>query len=71
MVSFAKRFGMEIRKEREKHKLSQEEFAAMAGIHRTYISSIELGKVDPSLGVAKRVARALGMKLSEIISKAE
>ena len=43
----------------------------MAGIHRTYVSSIELGKVDPGLGVTNKITRALGMKLSEIISKAE
>jgi len=71
MARLAKNFGIEIRKERERLGLSQERFAEIAGIHRTYVSSIELGKVDPSLSVAEKVSQALGLNLSEIISRAE
>lgn len=71
MASLAKSFGSEVRKQRESLGLSQEKFAEKAGIHRTYVSSIELGKVDPSLSVARKVAIALDLKLSEIIQSAE
>ncbi len=71
MSSLTKKFGFEVRRQREKLGLSQEEFAQKADIHRTYVSSIELGKVDTSIGVAHKVAQALNMKLSQIIMKAE
>lgn len=71
MASLAKRFGSEVRRQRESLGLSQEKFAEKAGIHRTYVSSIELGKVDPSLSVANKVAIALDLKLSEIIQSTE
>ena len=51
--------------------ISQEDFAENAHVHRTYISSIELGKVNVGVEVANQVALALGMKLSELIRKAE
>jgi len=57
-------FGLAIRRRRERLGLSQEVFAEKAGVHRTYISSIELGKVQVSIGVAQRLADALGVRLS-------
>ena len=38
-------FGAIVRRHREESGISQEEFADRAGIHRTYQSSIERGKV--------------------------
>lgn len=64
-------FGRVVRKVREARGLSQEALADRAGIHRTYVSSIELGKVRLGLDVAKKVADALGVKLSELLSQAE
>jgi transcriptional regulator with XRE-family HTH domain len=63
--------GQAIRREREKLGLSQEEFAERANVHRTYISSIELGKVSVGIEVASAVANALGLKLSELVRTAE
>jgi transcriptional regulator with XRE-family HTH domain len=64
-------FGRSIRAVREKLKLSQEEFAERANVHRTYISSIELGKVSVGIEVASALASALGLKLSELIRLSE
>jgi transcriptional regulator with XRE-family HTH domain len=64
-------FGHAVRTQREKLRLSQEAFAERANVHRTYISSIELGKVSVGLDVANSLAVALGMKFSELIRKAE
>ena len=58
-------FGQAVRKEREKLALSQEDFAERANVHRTYISSIELGKVNVGIEIAHALALALDMKLSE------
>ena len=46
-------------------------FAVKAGVHRTYMSSIELGKVGISVGIAVQVAQALGIPLSVLIRDAE
>ena len=69
MTQLTKKFGVVIRKEREKLGLSQESFAEKAAIHRTYISSIELGKVDVSITIADKLAKALKTKLSLLIRK--
>ena len=56
---------------REKHGLSQEDFAERANVHRTYISSVELGKVNVGIEIANSLAAALGLKLSELVRRAE
>jgi transcriptional regulator with XRE-family HTH domain len=56
---------------REKFALSQEDFAERANVHRTYISSIELGKVSVGIEVANALASALGLKLSELVRRSE
>jgi transcriptional regulator with XRE-family HTH domain len=63
--------GQAIRQERGRLGLSQEDFAERANVHRTYISSIELGKVSMGIEIADALARALEMKLSELVRKAE
>ena len=66
MDKIQKEFGAAIRRRREGKGLSQEDFADVAGIHRTYVSSIELGKVQVGIGVAHKLATALGVRLSEL-----
>lgn len=39
-----KAFGNQVRRERKKLQLSQEDFASLAGIHRTYIGVVERGE---------------------------
>ena len=62
---------MAIRRRRHQLKLSQEEFADKADIHRTYVSSIELGKVDVGIGVVYRIAEALNLPLSKLLKETE
>ncbi len=50
----SKAFGKVVRRRREELGLSQEALADRAGIHCTYVSSIELGKVRVGLDVAKK-----------------
>ena len=64
-------FGRAVRREREKLGLSQEDFAEKANVHRTYVSSIELGKVSVGVEVANELAVALQMRLSELVRLAE
>jgi transcriptional regulator with XRE-family HTH domain len=67
----SKAFGKIVRGRRERLGLSQEALADKAAIHRTYVSSIELGKVRVGLDVAKKVANGLGVPLNELIAEAE
>ncbi len=69
--AISKAFGRVVRARREARGLSQEELAALAGIHRTYVSSIELGKVRLGLDIAKKVADGLGVALGDLVADAE
>jgi transcriptional regulator with XRE-family HTH domain len=42
-------------------RLTQDQAALLAGISRSAYSNIEIGKRDPSVGVAKAIAKALGV----------
>ena len=64
-------FGRAVRQRRLRLGLSQEAFAARAGIHRTYVSSIELGKVQVSIGIAQQLSDALGTPLSKLWREVE
>ncbi len=66
-----KLFGAIVRRHREGIGVSQEDFADRAGIHRTYVSSIERGKVQISIGIAQKLAVALGIPLSRLWSELE
>jgi transcriptional regulator with XRE-family HTH domain len=59
-------FGSVVRARRERQRISQEDFADKAGIHRTYVSSIELGKVKVSIAIAEKLAVALETPLSKL-----
>lgn len=56
---------------RKRLGISQESFAQKAGIHRTYRSSIERGRVQVSIGIASKLAEALGIPLSKLIRDTE
>ena len=71
MARIEQLFGEAVREIRERRGLSQEEFSAKAGIHRTYVSSIERGKVQISSAIAQKVANALEVPLSRIWRKIE
>ena len=71
MSQVERTFGMVIRRQRHKRGLSQEDFAEKADIHRTYVSSIELGKVQVGVGVAFKIAHALGVPLSRLFHEVE
>lgn len=64
-------FGQTVRKIRLSKGISQEEFADMCDLHRTYISDIELGKRNVSLENIRKMANALNMKISELFWEVE
>ncbi len=62
-----KRFGEKVRELRIKKGLSQEQLAELSGLHRTYISSLELGKRNVSLINIYALAKALGVTPDKLL----
>ena len=60
------RFGFAIKVRREELKLTQEDLADKAGIHRTYLSDVERGARNLSLINIERLANALTLSMSEL-----
>jgi transcriptional regulator with XRE-family HTH domain len=52
-------------------KWSQEEFAHVSGLHRTYIGQIERGEKNISFGNLVKIAGVLGVTLSELLTGLE
>ncbi len=65
-----KNLGAVIRKKRHAQNLSQESFADLCGVHRTYMGAIERGERNISLLNIRRIASALNLKPSELFSEA-
>lgn len=63
--------GVAIRAERLKQHISQEELAFRANVDRTYISSVERGKLNPTFNTAWEIAKGLNVPLSSLIRMAE
>ena len=62
-----KRFGKRVREERIKKKLSQEQLAEKAGVHRTYIGMIERAEKNITLKNIDRIAKALRVSISHLM----
>ncbi len=65
------RFGPVIRQLREARGWSQEHLAGLADLNRSYMGEIERSAAMPSLATAEKLARALEVALSELISRCE
>jgi len=59
--------GMNIRKQREKRNLSQEELADLSDLHRTYIGQVERGEKNLTLRSLERIANALKVSMKELL----
>jgi transcriptional regulator with XRE-family HTH domain len=68
MANLRQRFGKAVRKLREPTGHSQEVFAVMIKVNRTYYSRIERGIANPSLEVIGRIAAALKVPLEELFA---
>lgn len=60
-------FGARVRKLRTDRGLSQEKLAELADLHRTYVGSLERGERNVALINIYRLARALGVRASELV----
>lgn len=60
--------GKRVKELRNKLGVSQEELADMAGLDRTYITSVECGKRNISIVNIEKLAKALKVTLSEFFT---
>ncbi|MFC5389234.1 helix-turn-helix transcriptional regulator [Brevundimonas bullata] len=67
MENVRQRLAANLQKHRRAKDLSQEAFAHEAGIHRTYVSDLERGARNPTIDVIDRLARALNVKISDLL----
>lgn len=65
------RFGEKVRELRKLKNLSQEELSFKADLHRTYIGMIERAEKNITLLNISKIASALGVSVSEILTDVE
>lgn len=63
------KFGQRVKDERLKQGLSQENLAIKAGVHRTYIGMIERAEKNITLINIEKIAKALGMSISDLLDE--
>lgn len=70
-MDIVKVFGTNLRKYRTELGLSQEKFAELCGLHRTYISDIERFQRSIALENVQRIADALGVETYKLFVESE
>ena len=63
-----KTLGNHIRELRRQKGYSQEQLADMAGLHRTYIGSIERGEQNVSIDNISKIAKALKVPIAQLFN---
>ncbi|MCW6035331.1 helix-turn-helix domain-containing protein [Spirulina subsalsa FACHB-351] len=71
MTKINKALGQVLIKYRTLAKISQEELADRAGIHRTYVSQIERGLKSPTLLILFKISESLNTTPSILLSEVE
>jgi len=61
------RFGERLRQVRTIAQISQEKLADLAGLHRTYISSVERGGRNVTIETVEKLAKALNVSMAELM----
>lgn len=60
---------LNIRRLRGERGISQEKLADLAGLHRTYVGSIERSERNVSIDNIAKLANALEVKISELVKE--
>lgn len=60
-------FGNNVQKVRKERRISQEQLADLAGVHRTYIGMIERAEKNITLRNIERIAKALNIHITILL----
>jgi transcriptional regulator with XRE-family HTH domain len=60
-----------VRQLRERHGWSRSELARRADLHNTTVSEIESGRLRPYDGQLRKLSRALGVPIEELVGEAQ
>ncbi len=63
--------GKTIARRRKQLKLSQQELAELSGVNRAFLSNVEQGKRNPSIGAVASIAQGLSMRISRLLVKCD
>lgn len=63
--------GDRIRQLRSEYGWSQEHFATICGLHRTYMGHVERGEKNVSLSTVVRICDGLGIRVSDLFAAAK
>ncbi|OGM26885.1 hypothetical protein A2627_05575 [Candidatus Woesebacteria bacterium RIFCSPHIGHO2_01_FULL_39_28] len=66
-MRFTNKVAEHIQKIRTRQHISQEELAFKAGLNPAYVSHLERGIYSPTLYVFWKLAKALGMSVSDLL----
>jgi transcriptional regulator with XRE-family HTH domain len=66
-VEICRRLGRNLRRFRLEKGWSQEGLAFEAQIHRTYISDLEQGALNPTISIIDTLAKTLGVKAGALL----
>jgi len=67
MAQISKKLGQNIKRIRLRHKMSQGDICRKLNMDRSYMSAIESGKKNVTLGILEKLANALGVSADELL----
>lgn len=71
MQALQAKVGVVVQRLRKTAGYSQEAFADLVGVHRTYMGAVERGEKNISLRNLERIAGALQVRVSDLLRSAE
>jgi transcriptional regulator with XRE-family HTH domain len=71
VATLEEKFGRVVRRRRKRAGIAQEKLATMAGLHRTQVGLIELGRRGVSLPIIQKLAAALGTTMASLVAATE
>lgn len=66
-IEVLKKFGLNLKIERTKKGITQEELAEMIDVHEKYISKIETGKQNVTIKTLNKLSCALGIDMYKFL----
>lgn len=67
MAQISKTLGQNIKRIRERKKMSQGDICRAIDMDRSYMSAIEGGKVNVTIAIVEKIARALDVSVDELL----